>query len=164
MTGAKGASGVTPQSTEQRYDVDAVIDRHGADTSELIQILLEIQRTKHWLSEDDLTEVSQRLDVPLTRVYHVATFYKAFSLVPRGKHSVSVCLGTACQVRGASRLLDRVVEAFRIRPGQTSPDMRFSLSTVNCLGCCALGPVMMVDGEYYSKPSKEELEQLAAAE
>ena len=75
-----------------------------------------------------------------------------------------MCLGTACHVRGAPRLLDRVVEIFKIRPGETSADMRFSLDKVNCLGCCALGPVMVVDGEYYSKPSKEELEQLAAAE
>jgi NADH-quinone oxidoreductase subunit E len=84
--------------------------------------------------------------------------------VPTGKHSISVCLGTACHVRGAPRLLDRVVETFKIRPGGTSADMRFSLNKVNCLGCCALGPVMLVDGEYYSKPSQEELEQLAAAD
>ena len=164
MTTTQESTQPAPRAAQEHQNIDAIIDRHGADASNLIQILLEIQQQEHWLSEDDLAQVSRRLDVPLSRVYHVATFYKAFSLVPRGRHSVSVCLGTACQVRGASRLLDRVVEAFKIRPGQTSPDMRFSLSTVNCLGCCALGPVMMVDGQYYSKPSREELEQLAAAE
>jgi NADH-quinone oxidoreductase subunit E len=135
-----------------------------SDKSRLIQVLLKIQREKHWLSEDDLQRVSQELDVPLTQIYHIATFYKAFSLVPKGRHSISVCLGTACQVRNAPRLLDRVVQTFKVRPGATSADFKFSLETVNCLGCCALGPVMMMDGVYYSKPSQEELEQLAAAE
>ncbi len=164
MTSIQESAQVAPRAVERRKDLDATIDRHGAEASNLIQILLEIQRSEHWLSQDDLEHVSRRLDVPLSRVYHVATFYKAFSLVPRGRHTVSVCLGTACQVRGASRLLDRVVQAFKIRPGETSPDMRFSLNTVNCLGCCALGPVMMLDGQYYSKPTTEELEQLAAGD
>ncbi len=144
-------------------DADAVVDQYEGDKSNLIQILLEIQRQKRWLPEEDLKRVSHRLDVPLAQVYHAATFYKAFSLVPRGRHSISVCLGTACHVRGAALLLDRVVEAFGARPGGTSADRRFSVDTVNCLGCCALGPVMQADGEYYSKPSKKELVQLAAA-
>jgi len=164
MTTSPKTAGFVPQAARQLEATDATIDKYGADASNLIQILLEIQQREHWLSEDDLAQGSRRLDVPLSRVYHIATFYKAFSLVPRGRHSVSVCLGTACQVRGASRLLDRVVETFKIRPGQTSADMRFSLNTVNCLGCCALGPVMMIDGQYYSKPTKEELELLATAD
>ena len=143
---------------------DVIVDERKGDKSQLIQLLLEIQQQKRWLSEADLRSVSRQLDVPMAQIYHVATFYKAFSLVPTGKHSISVCLGTACHVRGAPRLLDRVVEIFKIRPGGTSADMRFSLNKVNCLGCCALGPVMLVDGEYYSKPSQEELEQLAAAD
>jgi len=143
---------------------ETVTAEYGGDKSKLIQVLLEIQQRKHWLSEDDLRSVSEELDVPLTQVYHIATFYKAFSLVPRGRHSISVCLGTACQVRNAPRLLDRVVEIFKVKPGETSADMRFSLDTVNCLGCCALGPVMLMDGVYYSKPTNEELERLAASE
>lgn len=145
-------------------EMDAILEKYDGDKSKLIQILLEIQRRNRWLSEDDLRSVSENLDVPLAQVYHIATFYKAFSLVPKGQHLISVCLGTACQVRNAPRLLEKVVEAFNVKPGQTSADMRFSLDTVNCLGCCALGPVMMIDGQYYSKPSKEELEHLAAAE
>jgi NADH-quinone oxidoreductase subunit E len=155
---------VMRQMAEELADTDAIVEKYGAEKSNLIQILLEIQRRNNWLSEGNLRWVSRKLDVPLAQTYHVATFYKAFSLVPKGRHSISVCLGTACQVRGASRLLDRVVETFKIKPGETSSDMRFSLDTVNCLGCCALGPVMMVDDEYYSKPSKQELERLAAAE
>jgi NADH-quinone oxidoreductase subunit E len=143
-----------------------IIDKaasHKNDKSTLIQVLLDIQRENRWLPKDTLEDVSQRLGVPLTQIYHVATFYKAFSLIPKGRHSVSVCLGTACQVRGAPRLLDKVIETLKIKPGETSADMRFSLDTVNCLGCCALGPVMVVDGEYYGKPSAKDIEQIAAA-
>lgn len=143
--------------------VEGIIDNYGGDRGALIQVLLDIKLENQWLTKDALKQVSQRLGVPLTQVYHVATFYKAFSLVPKGRHSVSVCLGTACQVRDAPRLLDKVIETLKIKPQETSGDMRFSLDTVNCLGCCALGPVMVVDGEYYSKPTMKEIEQIAAA-
>jgi NADH-quinone oxidoreductase subunit E len=133
------------------------------DKSALIQMLLAIQRDNHWLSKDALVWVSQRLGVPLTQIYHLATFYKAFSLKPQGRHTVSVCMGTACHVRGAPRLLDKVTETLKIRPGETSRDLQFSLNTVNCLGCCALGPVMMVDGKYYSNPSKDKIKEIFAA-
>ena len=133
------------------------------DRSALIQMLLDIQSENRWLPKDALKQVSQRLGVPLTQIYHISTLYKAFSLVPRGRHSVSVCLGTACHVRGAPRLSDKVIEILKIKPGETSTDMQFSLDTVNCLGCCALGPVMVVDGEYYSKPTAKEIEQIITA-
>ena len=133
------------------------------DRSALIQVLLDIQRENRWLPKDALKQVSQRLGVPLTQIYHISTFYKAFSLVPRGRHSVSVCLGTACHVRGAPRLSDKVIETLMIKPGVTSADMQFSLDTVICLGCCALGPVMVVDGKYYSKPTAKEIEQIITA-
>jgi len=135
----------------------------GGDKSVLIQILLTIQSENHWLSKDALMWVSEKLSIPLTQIYHISTFYKAFSLVPKGRHSVSVCLGTACHVRGAPRLLDKVTDALKVKPGGTTRDMRFTLNTVNCLGCCALGPVMVVDGQYYSKPSTKEIEQIATA-
>ncbi|MCK4722337.1 MAG: NAD(P)H-dependent oxidoreductase subunit E [Dehalococcoidia bacterium] len=143
--------------------VDKIVDKYEGDGSGLIQVLLEVQRENRWLPKDTLKQVSQKLGVPLTQIYHVATFYKAFSLMPRGRHSVSVCLGTACQVRGAPRLLDRVTETLKIKPGETSTDLQFSLDTVNCLGCCALGPVMVVDGEYYSKPTAKEIDQIFTA-
>ena len=143
--------------------VDKSIDKYKGDKSALIQILLDIQKENNWLPKDALMWVCQKLDVPLSQIYHVATFYKAFSLVPQGRHLVVVCMGTACHIRGAPRLLDKVVENLKVRPGQTSRDMRFSLNTVNCLGCCALGPVMVVDGKYHSKPSSEELEKVLAA-
>ncbi|NMC71843.1 MAG: NAD(P)H-dependent oxidoreductase subunit E [Myxococcales bacterium] len=134
-------------------EFDRVIDQHGAEPSALIQILLEIQRRHHWLPPAALDRVAERLGVPMTRVRHIATFYKAFSLVPKGRHEVHVCLGTACHVRGAERVLDAVRDAAGILPGETDADLRFSLETVNCLGCCALGPVMVIDGKTHGKLS-----------
>lgn len=126
------------------------------EESELIQVLLDIQKEEHWLSKEALEKVAAKLNVPLSRVQHVATFYKAFSLVPKGRHEINVCMGTACHVRGAPRVLDVVQNLTGIRPGETDGDMKFSLDTVNCLGCCALGPVIEVDHEQLGKlaPSK----------
>ncbi len=143
--------------------VDGITGKYGGDRGALIQVLLDIQHENRWLTKDALKQVSQRLGVPLTQVYHVVTFYKAFSLMPKGRHLVSVCLGTACQVRDAPRLLDKVIDTLKIKAGETSGDLQFSLDTVNCLGCCALGPVMVVDGEYYSKPTMKEIEQIITA-
>jgi len=131
--------------------IDQIIDKYQGEASALIQILLEIQSENHWLSKEALEKVSQRLGVPLSRIQHVATFYKAFSLVPKGRHEIHICLGTACHVRGAPRVLDAVQDLLGIRPGETDTDLKFSLETVNCLGCCALGPVMEVDGKYHGK-------------
>lgn len=143
--------------------IDQIIDKHRADKSELIQILLEIQQENRWLTRSALDRVSRKLGVPLSQIYHISTFYKAFSLTPQGRHSVSVCLGTACHVRGAPRLLDKVTGTLGICPGETSQDMKFTLSTVNCLGCCAMGPVLVVNGQYYSNPSPTEIKQAISA-
>jgi NADH-quinone oxidoreductase subunit E len=134
--------------------------RNVTDKSSLIQMLLAIQRENHWLPKDALVWASKKLGVPLTEIYQIATFYKAFSLKPQGRHSVSVCMGTACHVRGAARLLDKVAGQLKIRPRETSGDLQFTLNTVNCLGCCALGPVMMVDGEYHSKPPADKMKEI----
>ena len=138
--------------------IDKIIEKYPNDPSSLIQILLEIQSENHWLPKEAIERVSEKLQVPLNRIQHIATFYKAFSLVPKGRHEVHVCVGTACHVRGAQRVLDRVQDLTGISPGETDLDMKFSLETVNCLGCCALGPVMVVDGEYHGKmaPAKSE--------
>jgi NADH-quinone oxidoreductase subunit E len=133
--------------------VDQIIDRHGAEPSALIQVLLEIQRENPWLPQEALARVAERLAVPAARIRHIATFYKAFSLVPKGRHEVHVCVGTACHVRGATRILDTLQDATGILPGETDAELKFSLETVNCLGCCALGPVMVVDGKTHGKLS-----------
>jgi len=133
--------------------VDRIVDHHQGEPSALIQILLEIQSENRWLPKEALVRISERLDVPMARIQHIATFYKAFSLVPKGRHQVHICLGTACHVRGATRVLDTVQDLTGIKPGETDLEMKFSLETVNCLGCCALGPVMEVDGKTHGKMS-----------
>jgi len=136
--------------------LERIIDRHGGEASSLLQILLEIQAAHRWLPGAALQRVSARLGVPLARIRHITTFYKAFSLVPKGRHQVHVCLGTACHVRGASRVLDSLSGQLGIQPGETDAELRFSLETVNCLGCCALGPVIDVDGKIHGKLSTEQ--------
>jgi NADH-quinone oxidoreductase subunit E len=138
--------------------IDQIINKHQGDASSLIQVLLEIQSENRWLPRAILEKVSKKLEVPLNRIQHIATFYKAFSLIPKGRHEVHVCMGTACHVRGSPRLLGTVQDLMGIRPGETDLDLKFSLETVNCLGCCALGPVMVVDGKYHGKmaPAKAE--------
>jgi NADH-quinone oxidoreductase subunit E len=131
--------------------VDLIIDRHDGEASSLIQILLDIQSEHNWLPMEALDRVAQRLQVPLTRIQHIATFYKAFSLVPKGRHGVHVCMGTACHVRGAQRVLDAVEGATGIKAGETDLELKYSLETVNCLGCCALGPVVEIDGTTHGK-------------
>jgi NADH-quinone oxidoreductase subunit E len=133
--------------------VDQVIDEHECEASSLIQVLLEIQSENHWLPKEALDRVRERLGVPLSRIQHIATFYKAFSLVPKGRHRVHICMGTACHVRGASRVLDKASELTGIQAGETDLELKFSLETVNCLGCCALGPVMEVDGKTHGRLS-----------
>jgi NADH-quinone oxidoreductase subunit E len=136
--------------------VDEIVDRHQADASSLIQILLDIQAENHWLPMTALERVGERLDVPLTRIQHIATFYKAFSLVPKGRNKVHICMGTACHVRGAQRVLDKVQETTGLGPGETDLDLKFSVETVNCLGCCALGPVMEINGKTHGKMTTAE--------
>ncbi|MGB9627764.1 MAG: NAD(P)H-dependent oxidoreductase subunit E [Thermodesulfobacteriota bacterium] len=138
--------------------IDQIIERHHSDPNSLIQILLEVQRENHWLPKEALERISQRLQVPLSRIQHIATFYKAFSLVPKGRHEIHICMGTACHVRGAPRLLDTVQELIGIKPGETDTELKFSLETVNCLGCCALGPVVEIDGKHHGNMSPAQID------
>ena len=133
--------------------IDDIINRHHREPSALIQIMLDIQSEYNWLPKEALARVGEKLRVPLSRIQHIATFYKAFSLVPKGRHQVHICMGTACHVRGATRVLDAVEDLTGIKPGETDLDLKFSLETVNCLGCCALGPVMEIDGKAHGKMS-----------
>lgn len=151
------------QMVQELSNVEKILDKYQNDKNALIQILLDIQAQNHWLPKPALIWVSERLGVPWSQIYHIATFYKAFSLVPRGRHLMQVCLGTACQVRGGRRVLDKVMDVLGIRPGETDQEQKFSLSTVNCLGCCALGPVVAVDRDYYSNPSVKQLKQIVAS-
>lgn len=131
--------------------LDQIIEKHGGDSSALIQVLLEVQKEEHWISREVISRLSEKLNVPSARIRHITTFYKAFSLVPKGRHEVHICVGTACHVRGAERVLDAVQDLTGIKPGETDLELKFSLETVNCLGCCALGPVIEVNGKTHGK-------------
>ncbi|MCJ7792030.1 MAG: NAD(P)H-dependent oxidoreductase subunit E [Dehalococcoidia bacterium] len=131
--------------------IDQIINKYEGEEGILIQLLLDMQQELNWIPREVAERISQRLNIPLSQIYRVASFYTAMSLTPRGRHVVSVCMGTACHVRGSPRLLDRITDILKIQPGETSADGRFTLKTVNCLGCCALGPVMEVDGKYHGK-------------
>ena len=140
--------------------IDQIITKYQGEPRSLIQVLLEIQNENHWLPKETLERVSEKLHVPLSRIQHIATFYKAFSLVPKGRHEVHICMGTACHVRGAARILDTVKDLTGIKPGETDLDLKFSLETVNCLGCCALGPVMEINGKTHGKLSTDKTEDV----
>ncbi len=132
-------------------DIDAIVDRYEGRASAILAILQDIQSKEKYLPKEALEHLSDRLHIPFNKIYRIATFYRAFSLTPRGRHEIQVCLGTACHVRGGVRIVDRVSTELGIRPGETTPDREFTLETVNCLGVCASGPIMVVDGRYFAK-------------
>ena len=143
--------------------VDEIIDRYQGEQGTLIQLLLDIQSEFNWISKEVLVRISERLQIPLSQIYRVASFYKAMSLTPVGRHQVQVCLGTACHVRGGPKILDKVEEALKIKAGETTKDMSFTLRRVNCLGCCALGPVVVVDGNYHGKVAPTKVREILAS-
>ncbi|MBN2361517.1 MAG: NAD(P)H-dependent oxidoreductase subunit E [Deltaproteobacteria bacterium] len=140
--------------------VDRVIEKHGFERNALIQVLLDVQTVKRWLPRHILMWIARRLDVPLSRVYQVAQFYEAFSLVPRGRHTVQVCTGTSCYVRHAPELLATVGAVLGIKPGETDAGMNYTLQEVHCLGCCALAPVLKIDESYHGDPSYKQIKEL----
>jgi len=138
--------------------IDQIINKQQGKASSLIHVLMEIQSENHWLPKEVLDKVSKKLKVPLSRVRQIATFCKTFSLIPKGRHEIHVCTGSSCHVRGATRLLGTVQDLIGIRPGETDSDSKFSLETGNCLGCCTLGPEIIVDGKHHGRitPAKAE--------
>ena len=140
--------------------LDAILAQHDRDPANIISILQDIQVEANWLPEEDLRYVASKLEIPLAKMMALATFYKAFSLKPRGRHIVSVCLGTACHVRGAERIVGAVERELGIQNGQTDEDMQWTLETVGCLGACALGPIVVVDGEYQGQMTSAKASRL----
>ncbi|MFC2019608.1 NAD(P)H-dependent oxidoreductase subunit E [Chloroflexota bacterium] len=133
--------------------VQAIVKEYDNSSDNLIAVLHAIQSEYRYLPVDALKIVAEQLRLPIIQVYSVATFFRAFSLKPRGKHMVKICLGTACHVRGAPSVLDEAERQLGIERGGTTQDMMFTLETVNCLGACALGPIMVVDDEYHGDMS-----------
>jgi NADH-quinone oxidoreductase subunit E len=140
--------------------LNAIIKKYEGKKEFLICILQDIQNVFEYLPRKALTHVSEKLDIPLIQIYSVATFFKAFSLIPRGGHTCTVCLGTACHVRGAEKVLDKVKRSLDINIGETTKDMQFSLKTVNCLGACALGPMMVIDDDYHGHMSQNKVDEV----
>jgi NADH-quinone oxidoreductase subunit E len=140
--------------------VETILDRYPAQPKSLIAILQDLQNEYNYLPKYMLILVAERLGLPLSQVHRVATFYNAFSLEPKGEHLISVCLGTACHVRGAPRIVERLEDILKIKAGETTPDRKFSLETVNCLGACAIGPIVVIDGEYYGEMTTGKVDSL----
>jgi NADH-quinone oxidoreductase subunit E len=140
-------------------EIYEIINKKAREGGSLISALEEIQTRFRYLPREAIILASERLDVPLSKAYAVATFYNAFSLKPKGKHCFQVCMGTACHVRGSPQVLNHMETKLGLKAGETSPDHMFSLDTVNCLGTCALGPIVVVDGEYSGQmtPQKTDL-------
>jgi NADH-quinone oxidoreductase subunit E len=140
--------------------VGRVLDKYQRDKSALIDVLHDTQSEIGYLPREALEEIQAGLDVPLSRVYSVATFFKAFSLEPRGRHLINVCMGTACHVRGADRVLEQMEKELGIKKGGNTPDLKFTLETVNCVGACALGPMVIIGEDYHGEMTPEKVSEV----
>lgn len=140
--------------------VESLIDSYTDRKEQLIALLQDVQAEFNYIPQDIIIKISQKLDIPLSQVFSVATFFKAFSLKPRGRHTITVCLGTACHVKGGQRLVDKLERDYHLLPGETTEDEKFTLETVNCLGCCAMGPVVVVDDKYEGQVTPDKLDKI----
>jgi NADH-quinone oxidoreductase subunit E len=140
--------------------LDSILQKYGHHHSHIIQILQDIQVLFNYLPEDALRYISNKLKMPLSKIYSIATFYSAFSLTPRGKHLCTVCMGTACHVRGAVSVLNRIEERLGIKSGATTSDNLFTLETVNCVGACALAPIVVIDGQYHGQTTVNKIDEV----
>jgi len=141
-------------------EVDAIVEQYDGKESAILVILQDIQGKEKYLPKEALEYVSQKMDIPLAKVFRIATFYNALSLKPRGRHKIDVCLGTACHVRGGGKIVEKLERDLGISVGETTKDNRFTLESVRCLGCCSLGPVAVVDGNVYGRLAQEKVPNL----
>ena len=142
------------------FNIDAILEGRRSQPHQLIEVLQDVQDTFGYLPEETMETAARELGVPSIEVYRAAHFYKAFSLKPQGKYVVTVCMGTACHVRGCDLLVDQVLGQLNLKPGETTEDGLFTLECVNCLGCCALGPTVVINGTYYHHMSPGKLRSL----
>ncbi len=148
------------KGNQSLHKVEKILEKYDHERGLLVSILQDVQVEFNYLPKDILVMVSRELKVPLTQVYSVATFFKAFSLKPRGRHLVHVCLGTACHVRGAPKVADKLELELGIKAGETTADKKFTLERVNCIGACALGPMVVIDGQYSGEMTIEKVKPL----
>lgn len=140
--------------------VGAIIEKYDADREALIMIFQDIQDAYHYLPEEALRYVAERMDIPLTQIYAVATFYKAFSLTPEGEHTIHVCCGTACHVKGADRIADRLERELHIKEGGTTLDGKYTLKSVRCVGACSLAPIVIIDDKVHGRLNQDKVARL----
>lgn len=138
-------------------EIDTIIKQYGEKESAILAILQDIQTKEKYLPKKVLEQVSQKMRIPMANIFRIATFYNALSIKPRGRHKVDVCLGTACHVRGGNKIIDKLSRDLGIQVGETTKDKRFTLELVRCVGCCSLGPVMVVDGNVFGRLTQEKV-------
>ena len=136
------------------------VDELEKDQRELIHVLHDVQEEFGYIPAQAISQISKRLKISESEIFGVLTFYKAFSLKPRGEHLITICMGTACHVRGAPMILDEFERKLGIKAGETSEDNQFTLETVNCVGACALGPIAIADGEYHGQLKTREVDKI----
>jgi NADH-quinone oxidoreductase subunit E len=144
----------------ENSEVDTIIKQYKGKESAILAILQDIQSKKKYLPKEILEQVSQKMQIPVTHIFRLATFYNALSIKPRGRHKIDVCLGTACHVRGGNKIIDKLKRDLGIPVGETTKDKRFTLESVRCVGCCSLGPVAVVDGEVYGRLTQDKIPAL----
>ena len=140
--------------------LEQILRERRSQPNQLIEVLQDVQKSHGYISREVMLTVSESLGVPLIEVYRVASFYKAFRLEPSGKHILTFCTGTACHVRGANLLLEQAIDYLGIKPGEVTPDGLFSIERVNCLGACALGPIVAENGVYHHHMTPAKLRKL----
>ena len=135
--------------TQDNKIIEQIVDRYDADVGMLIPMMQDLQAECGYLKAEHIRCLSKRLGIPLSRLYAVATFYSSFRLAPKGAHDVTLCVGTVCYLKGSGAISEAICREFRVEPGGTTPDRLFTFQAVNCVGACAVAPVMIVDGKYY---------------
>ena len=150
-------------SEKDLQTLSAIVADHGTKTSAVLQILLDINQHYHYLPQESLEWLAGQIRMPISQVFSVATFFKVFSLTPRGRTLVHVCTGTACHVKGAQRLIERLDKELHLKPGETAADLAFTLETVNCVGACASAPIVRVNEETHSEMTPNKVSELIQA-
>ncbi|OGP98900.1 MAG: hydrogenase [Deltaproteobacteria bacterium RBG_19FT_COMBO_46_12] len=140
--------------------METIINQYNGKESAILAILQDIQGKEKYLPKEILEQVAQKMQIPMTHIFRLATFYNALSIKPRGKHKVDVCLGTACHVRGGNKIIDKLERDLSISVGETTKDKRFTLESVRCVGCCSLGPVAVIDGHVYGRLTQDRIPAL----